>query len=169
MFCVRVCPLSRFWRQSGVGVVLTSLALGWSSRMVSDVFQPQKKGSWILEKKRAERVLASSISIDGRKEWTCKFCSESNVCTRWRCRRCYHDIPAGVRGKCRQAIAARTGECFTGFSTSSGRKTESSKVWRQKSSLRATLEAVERKRKEGEGAHGGQGIPSRRENGMKEE
>ena len=71
----------------------------------------------------------------------------------------------GVRGKYRQAIAARTGECFTGFSTSAG-KTESSKVWRQKISLRVKLEDVERK--EGEGAHGGQGVPSRRENGNSE-
>ena len=25
---------------------------------------------------------------DGRKEWCCRFCSETNVWTRWRCRRC---------------------------------------------------------------------------------
>ena len=61
-------------------------------------------------KERAERVLASAISIDGRKEWTCKFCSESNVWTRSRCKRCYNDIPTGLRGKYRQAITARTGE-----------------------------------------------------------
>ena len=35
-----------------------------------------QRGSWIRGKERAERVLASAISIDGRKEWTCKFCSE---------------------------------------------------------------------------------------------
>ena len=46
--------------------------------MVSDGFQAQKRGSW---KERAERVLANAISIDGRKEWTCKFCSESNMWT----------------------------------------------------------------------------------------
>ena len=85
--CVCVVPLSRFQRLSGVGVVLTSLALDWCSRMVSDGFQTQKMSSWILVKERAERVMASAISIDGRKEWTCKFCSD--VWTRWRCRRCY--------------------------------------------------------------------------------
>ena len=58
-------------------------------------------------KVRAEKVLASTISIDGRQEWARKFCSESNAWTRWRCRRCYHGIPAGLRGKYRQAIAAR--------------------------------------------------------------
>ena len=71
-------PLSRFRRLSGVGVVLTSLALDWCSGMVSDGFQTQKRGSWIPGKERAERVLASAISIDGRREWTCKFCSKSN-------------------------------------------------------------------------------------------
>ena len=87
--------------------------------MVSGGFQTQRRGSWILGEYRAKRVLASAISIDGRKEWTCKFCSESNVWTRWLCRRCYRDIPAGLRGKYRQAIAARTGERSTGSSTSS--------------------------------------------------
>ena len=48
--------------------------------------------------------------------------------TRWRCRRCYNDIPAGLRGKYRQAIAAKSGEWSTGSATSSGeedRKTRS--------------------------------------------
>ena len=59
----------------------------------------KRRGSWIPRKERAERVLAKAVSIDGRKEWTCNFCSESSVWTRWRCRRCYHDIPASLRGK----------------------------------------------------------------------
>ena len=96
-----------------------SLVLKWSlpllhlkdfqSGMVSDGFQTERRGSWIPGKERAERVLASAVSIDGRNEWTCKFCSESNVWTRWRCRRCYHDIPAVLRGKYTQAVAARNG------------------------------------------------------------
>ena len=78
-----------------------------------------------LGKERAEKVLASLISLDERKEWTCKFCSESNVWTRWRYRRCYHDIPAGLRGKHRHA--ARAGEWSTGSSTSSGKEDRKSK------------------------------------------
>ena len=114
-FCVCVVP-SRFRRLSGFGVVVTSsLALNWCSRMVGDGFQAQKGGSWISGKERAERVLASAISIDGRREWTCKFCSESNVWTRWRCRRCYSDIPAGLHGKHRQAVAARSGGVVYGL------------------------------------------------------
>ena len=47
---------------------------------------------------------------------------ESIVWTRWRCRRCYHDIPASLRGKHRQAVAARNGERSTGSSTSIERR-----------------------------------------------
>ena len=36
---------------------------------------------------QGEQVLADAITIYGRKQWTCKFCSETNVWTRWRCRR----------------------------------------------------------------------------------
>ena len=85
------------------------------SGMVSDGFQTQRRSSWIPGKERAERVLAGAISIDGKKS-VCKFCWVSNVWTRWRCRRCCNDIPAGLRGKYRQAIAARTRGWSTGSS-----------------------------------------------------
>ena len=98
-------------------------------------FSNSEDGFMDLGKERAERVLASAISIDGRKEWTCKFCSESNVSTRWRCRRRYHDIPAGLRGKYRQAIAASTGEWSTGSSTSSGEEDRKSKSFIQERKL----------------------------------
>ena len=75
--------------------------------MGSDGFPTQKKKTWVSGQVRAERVLAVAITIDGRKEWTCQFCSESNVWTRWRCRRCYHNIPAGLSGKYKQAVAAK--------------------------------------------------------------
>ena len=113
-------------------------------------------------------MLAGAIVIDGRKEWTCKFCSESNVWTRWRCRRCHHDITAGLRVKYRQANAARIGEWSTGSSTSSGEEDRKSKILEAESKeLRARMEALEKKG--GEGAQGGQGLPSRRESCMEEE
>ena len=71
-------------------------------------------------KERSGRVLADAISIDGRKEWTCKFCSGSNVWTRWRCRRCYSNIPAGLQGKYGQAVAPKSGEWTASSSTSNG-------------------------------------------------
>ena len=88
----------------------------------------QRRGTWIPGKERAEKVLAGAITIDGRKKWICKSCSESNVWTRWRCRRCYNNIPAGLRGKCRQAVAARTGEVVP-----SSRRTRSTRVRRLRS------------------------------------
>ena len=119
-------------------------------------------------KERAEKVLASAIPIDGRKEWMCKFCSESTVWTRWRCRHCYHDIRAGLRGKYRKAIAARTEDWSTGSSTSSGEEDRKSKsLEADKNELRARIEALEKKG--GEGAQGGQGFPFRTESGMEEE
>ena len=117
--------------------------------MGSDGFQTQRTGSLIRGRERAEKVLADAISIDGRKEWTCKFCLESNVWTRWRCRRCNTNIPAGLRGKYRKATAARTGEWSTGSSTSSGEEdTKSGHVEAENKELRARLEALEKKVKE---------------------
>ena len=88
--------------------------------------------------------------------------------TRWRCRRCYHDIPTGLRGKYRQAIAARTGEWSTGASTSSVEEDRKSKsLEAEHKELWARIEALEKKG--GEGAQGGQGLPSRRESGIEEE
>ena len=66
---------------------LVSRKVLWSG-MGGDGFQTQKKKSWVSGQVRAARVLADAIIIDGKKEWTCKFCSETNVWTRWRCRCC---------------------------------------------------------------------------------
>ena len=83
--------------------------------MVSDGFQNSEEG-FVDPRERACRKSVGEC-----------ICSESNVWTRWRCRRCSHDIPAGLRGKYRQAIAARTGEWSTGSSTSSGEEDRKSK------------------------------------------
>ena len=50
-----VVLLLRFPRLSGADVVLAALALDWCSGMVSDGFQTQRRGSWILAKERAEQ------------------------------------------------------------------------------------------------------------------
>ena len=111
-------------------------------------FQAQKRFSWIPGKERAERALANAISIDGRQEWTCKFCSESNVWTTWRCRRCCSHIPAGLHGKYRQAVATKSGEWSRGSSTSSGeedRKTRSLEAQGIRSSERGLMPWTRRK------------------------
>ena len=110
--------------------------------MGSDGFQTQRNKSWVSGQVRAERVLAE-VTTDGRKEWACKFCSESNVWTRWRCRRCYHNILASLHRKFEQAIAAKSGDWSTGSSGSSGeeeRKARSLEAENQE--LRARIEAV---------------------------
>ena len=90
MFLCCVVPLSR----SPATVILwcwccfAALAFDLWSGMGSDGYQTQRRGLWIPGKERAEKVLAGAITIDGRKEWKCKFCCESIVWTRWRCRRC---------------------------------------------------------------------------------
>ena len=88
--------------------------------MGSDGFQTQKKKSWVSGQVWAERILAETITIDCRKASTYTCCSESNVWTRWLSRRCYNNIPAGLLGKKRQAIAAKSGEWSAGSSASSG-------------------------------------------------
>ena len=127
--------------------------------MRRDGFQTQKNKSWVSEQVRAERVLAEAITIDGRKEWTCKFCSESNVWTRWRCRRCYHNIPASLFGKYKQAIAAMSGHGSSGEEERKARSLEA-----ENKELRARIDAVGKK----EGAQKGSGI-SFKEEGDSEE
>ena len=58
--------------------------------------------------------------IDGRKELICKFCSETNMWTRWRCRRCFSHISAGLQGKHKKAIFAKNKGWYSGSSSSSG-------------------------------------------------
>ena len=48
---------------------------------------------------RQEELLAKAFVIDGRKEWFCRFRSETDVWSIAKCRRCKADIPAGMHGK----------------------------------------------------------------------
>ena len=62
------------------------------------------------ERSGLKRFLADAITIDGRTEWMCKmckFCSETNVWTRCRCRRCFSNILAGLQRKHMEAVFAR--------------------------------------------------------------
>ena len=124
--------------------------------------------SWIPGKQRAARVWGGAIAIDGRREWMCKFCSESNVWTRWRCRRCYNGIPAGLRGKYRQAVAAKSGEGSTGSSTSSGE--EDKKLKSQDAEIKELRAQVDRLRRQGKEAGQDESVgPVRKESGIEED
>ena len=119
-------------------------------------------------KERAERILVGAIVIDGRREWICKFCSEFNVWTKWRCWRCHNNIPAGLHGKYKQAVAAKTGDWSTGRSSSSGEEDKRSRS--QEAEIKELPEHVEWFRKQrGEAGQEGESGPSRRESGLEED
>ena len=146
-------------------VIVASFAFEVSGQeMGNDGFQAQRRKSWIPGKERADK------GVGGRhherwKEWICKFCSESNV-TRWRCN---SNIPAGLRGKYRQAISARTGEWSTGSSSSSGGEEKKSRVQEAEiKELRAQVEQLRRQQR-GEAGHEGQCDPTRIETCLEED
>ena len=141
----RVVP-SRFRRLSCGGVVLTSLALDefseWSamvSKLRRGVLGSQERSElkefWQMQSRLMGEGSGRANSVQNRMRWT-----------RWRCRRCCSNIPAGLQGKYRQAVAAKSGEWSTGSSTSSGeedRKTRSLEA--ENKELRARSDAMEKK------------------------
>ena len=85
--------------------------------VVGDGFQTQRRGVKNVQKK-SWRVRSRLM---GERSGRVNSVRSKNVWTRWRCRRCYHDIPAVLRGKYRQAVAARNGELSMASSTSDQR------------------------------------------------
>ena len=82
---------------------------------------------------KKEEVLADAITIDGREEWRCKFCSETYVWMLWSCRRCYSNIQAGLQGKQKQAISAKTKGWSSGSPSSSGREERNLEIRKRRS------------------------------------
>ena len=60
---------------------------------------------------RKEELLAKADTFDGRKEWCCRFCSETNVWTRSKCR------PSVLQGV--QAVSTQVGRSWSESSSSS--------------------------------------------------
>ena len=84
--------------------------------------------------------------------------------TRWRCRRCYSDIQAGLQGKYRQAVAAKSGEWSSGSSPSSGEEDRKARsLESENKEVRARVDAMEK-----EGAQKGAGIPFREEGDLED-
>ena len=97
------------------------------------------------EQIRAEKVLADATTIAGREEWICKFCSETNVWTRWRCRLCYSNIPAGLH---KQAIFAKNKGWSSGSSSSSGGEEKKPRVQEEEiKKLRAQVELLRKQQR----------------------
>ena len=62
--------------------------------------------------------MAKAIDMNGRKEWFCRSCSESNVCSRAQCLRCNTDIPAGLHAKHLQAMSTEKVRSLSASSSS---------------------------------------------------
>ena len=106
-FCVAVAiPATVFLLCVAVAIPATVFLLCWCGPRRScscDVLQTQSTCSWFPAEERAERV-ADAITIEGRNEWICKFCSKANVWTRWCCRRCFSNIAAALQGRHKKAV-----------------------------------------------------------------
>ena len=89
-----------------------------------------------------KKVLADAITIDGRKEWICKFCSKTKASTQRRCRRCGNNIPTGLEGKHKQAAYTKNKEWYSGSSSSSGREEWKSQEQEEIKRLRAQVELL---------------------------
>ena len=84
------------------------------------------------------RASAKAVAIDGRKEWYCRFCSETNVWTRSKCRRCQTHIPFVLQGKYKEAV-----------STKACRSRSESSHWAKETELLELREENSSRKKEG--------------------
>ena len=131
--------------------------------MGGDGLQTQRSKSWIPGKISAEEVLSDAITVDDQKEWQCKFCS------RWRCRRCFSNIPAGLQGKHQKAVSAKNKELYSGSSSSSGGgERRPSDQEEELKKLRAQVELLSKQQSAWKGQEA-EGVPMRRGSGLEED
>ena len=57
-------------------------------------------------------------TFDCRKEWYCRFCSETNVWTRSKCRMCQANIPSVLQGEYKPAVSTKAGRSCSDSSSS---------------------------------------------------
>ena len=53
-----------------------------------DGFRTQRKKGYVASRARQVEILSEAVVLDVRKEWSCRFCIETNVWTIAKCRRC---------------------------------------------------------------------------------
>ena len=153
-FCVVCCRIHdrNFWLSMGGGG-----------------FQTQRRKSWVPGHIRDDKVLADAITIDGGKDWTCKFCSEANAWTGWCCRRCFSNIPAGLQGKHKKAISAKNKGWYSGSSSSSGgEERKPSDQEEELKKLRTQVELLSKQQSVEKGPEM-EGEPTRRGSGLEED
>ena len=74
-------------------------SVGADDRSKGDGWQTQKKRGWMAGQVRMKDPRARAVSTDGRKEWCCRSCSETNVWPRSKGRRCQTNIPFVLKGE----------------------------------------------------------------------
>ena len=129
--------------------------MGADDRSKGDGFQMEKRKGDMAGDVRNEELLAKSITIDGRKEWYCRFCSERNVWTRPECRRCKTSIPSVLQGKDMQAVSTRRRVVAAGLSRPPQAMVRDKVLayeaqWAEEKELRELREENQRLKNEGE-------------------
>ena len=72
-----------------------------------------KKKGWMVGRVRME---AAVVTIDGGKEWYCRFCLETNVWTRSKCQS-QTNIPSVLQGKHKQSVSNKGGRSWSELSS----------------------------------------------------
>ena len=67
---------------------------GADDRTKGDRFQTQKRKGFMAERSVRRGSWQKAVVTEGKKEWFCRYCLETNVCSRAKCWRCTADIPA---------------------------------------------------------------------------
>ena len=98
----------------------------------------QKRKGFKAGPVRKDKLSAKAVVIAGLKKWYCRFCPETNVWSRAKCRSCKTDIPSGLHGKHLQAAYTRNGRSWWASSSpgdgehlKSKRKNQQCSYWRQ--------------------------------------
>ena len=104
----------------------------------------KNREEWLSGQVRADEILAEAVIINGRKAWYCRFCSETNVWTRWRCRRCHTSILSGFKGKV-QGSLSKSWRMFFRILLFKWRR-ESKKYWDPVAEVRDLREELKRYR-----------------------
>ena len=111
-----LCCDSLWWCAHIISLVAVSL---WMTGLVG--IRRKKRKGHMSGQVRQEELLAKAVVIEARRDWHCRFGSETNVWSRCKIRRCKTDIPAGVHATNLQALSARNvSSCLASSSSCDG-------------------------------------------------
>ena len=113
LLCCVFVSRSRF-----LALLLLPQSMGADDRSKGDGFLSQKRKGYMAGQVRKWELVAEAVTIDGRKERHCRFCSETKVWTRSKRRRCTTGIPSVLQGKNMQAVSTKNGRRWSELSPS---------------------------------------------------